>query len=140
MFAAPDEPAHLLRAQGFSQFDFSSPYQTDGIPLTEIDCLRFNADVTADCMNLVWEEPWNELGTSTDGYPHSSMQSQQFQTQYLMASLQRMQRIWLAIVNVALLSWAALISLRCEHGRSRGSCLASPQPLYSRWALSIHLA
>ena len=92
MFAAPDEPAHLLRAQGFSQFDFSSPYQTDGLPLNEIDCLRFNADATADCMKLVWAEPWNELGTSTMVTPHCYMQSQQFQMQYLMASSQRMQR------------------------------------------------
>ena len=114
MFAAPDEPAHLLRAQGFSQFDFSSPYQTDGIPRTEIDCLRFNADVTADCMNLVWEEPWNELGTSTDGYPpllHAIAAIPNAMFDGLFATYAT--RIWLAIVNVALLSWAAVISLRC---------------------------
>jgi hypothetical protein len=113
MLAAPDEPAHLLRAQGFSQFDFSSPYQTDGIPLREIDCLRFNADVTADCMNLVWEEPWNELGTSTDGYPpllHAIAAIPNAMFDGLTATYAT--RVWLAIVNVALLSWAAVISLR----------------------------
>ena len=113
MFAAPDEPAHLLRAQGFSQFDFSSPYRTDGIPLTEIDCLRFKSDVTAACMNLVWEEPWNELGTSTDGYPpllHATAAIPNAIFDGLFATYAT--RIWLAIVNVALLSWAAVISLR----------------------------
>jgi hypothetical protein len=113
MFAAPDEPAHLLRAQGFSQFDFSSPYQTDGLPLNEIDCLRFNADVTADCMNLVWEEPWNEFGTSTDGYPpllHALAALPNAMFDGLFATYAT--RVWLAIVNIALLSWAAVISLR----------------------------
>jgi len=113
MFAAPDEPAHLLRAQGFSQFDFSSPYQTDGLPLNEIDCLRFNADVTADCMDLVWQEPWNEFGTSTDGYPpllHALAAIPNAMFDGLFATYAT--RIWLAIVNIALLSWAAVISLR----------------------------
>ena len=113
MFAAPDEPSHLLRAQGYSQFDFASPYQTDGLPLNGIDCLRFNADVTADCMNLVWEEPWNELGTSTEGYPpllHTIAAIPNAMFDGLFATYAT--RIWLAIVNVALLSWAAVISLR----------------------------
>ena len=114
MFAAPDEPAHLLRAQGFSQLDFSSPYQTDGIPLSEIDCLRFNAHVTADCMNLVWEEPRNQLGSSTEGYPpllHAIAAIPNTIFDGLFATYAT--RIWLVIVNVALLSWSTVVSLRC---------------------------
>ena len=113
MFAAPDEPAHLLRAQGFSNFDFLPPYQTDGIPLGEIDCLRFNADVTADCMDLVWEEPWIQAGASTEGYPpllHAIGALPNVVFDGLFATYAT--RFWLAVINVALLSWAAVIALR----------------------------
>ena len=113
MFASPDEPAHLLRSQGFSNLDFSPPYQTDGIPLSEIDCLRFNSDVTADCMNLDWGEPSIQPGVSTEGYPpllHSLAAMPNVVFDGLLATYAT--RIWLAAINVALLSWAAVIALR----------------------------
>ena len=47
MFASPDEPAHIARAQGFSRLDFSEPYETDGLPMTEQQCYAFNAAITA---------------------------------------------------------------------------------------------
>lgn len=113
MFASPDEPAHLLRSQGFSNLDFSPPYQTDGIPVGEIDCLRFNADITADCMSLTWDEPWVQGGSSTEGYPpllHSLAALPSVVFDGLFATY--VTRIWLAVINVALLSWATAMSIR----------------------------
>lgn len=70
MFASPDETVHMVRAQGFADLDFSNPYRTDGIPIDEVRCYRFDPELSARCMNLVWPEGTVEIdASSTDGYP-----------------------------------------------------------------------
>jgi len=54
MFASPDEPAHLARAQGLSRFDFTPPYETDGLPISAPECYRFIANAAANCADLAW--------------------------------------------------------------------------------------
>jgi len=54
MFASPDEPAHMARAQGFSRFDFTPPYETDGLPISAPECYRFIANAAANCADLAW--------------------------------------------------------------------------------------
>ena len=69
MFASPDEPAHMVRAQGVIRGDFSEPYLTDGIPTEAVTCMNFKPDVTADCMDLVWSDPNVPRFSPTDTYP-----------------------------------------------------------------------
>lgn len=113
IFASPDEPAHIVRAQGFSNFDFSPPFTTDGIPEDAIDCLRFNPDVTAACMNLSWGEPTSSLDNSTQGYPP---------LMYVIGAIPNLvlngitasyaTRLWLAITNVSLFAWSIALARR----------------------------
>jgi len=70
MFAAPDEVWHVARAQSAWRGDITPPYSTDGVPVSEVFCMAFQPDVTADCMDLAWGEPTSEqLIPRTDGYP-----------------------------------------------------------------------
>lgn len=69
MFASPDEPAHITRAQGAITGDFREPYLTDGLPADPAGCIAFNSDATADCMDLAWGEPSTPRPSSTDNYP-----------------------------------------------------------------------
>lgn len=69
MFASPDEPAHMVRAQGAIRGDFSEPYLTDGIPGDEVACMMFDSNITADCMDLSWRKSSTPQGSSTNNYP-----------------------------------------------------------------------
>lgn len=118
MFASPDEPAHVARAQGFSRFDFSEPYETDGLPMTEQRCYAFNAAITADCADLTWGTDGTEVETRTRDYPPL------FHTVAAVPALvfsglsgAYVMRLWLALVCCALVAWATVLLLR--PGRSR---------------------
>ncbi len=118
MFASPDEPAHIARAQGFSRLDFSEPYETDGLPMTEQQCYAFNAAITADCADLTWGDDGTSVATKTRDYPplfHAvaavpAVVFSGLEGAYAM-------RLWMAFVCCALLAWAAVLLLR--PGRSR---------------------
>jgi len=69
MFASPDEPAHIIRAQGVIRGDFHEPYITDGVPADAATCIAFNSEATADCMNLTWGDPSTPRPSSTNNYP-----------------------------------------------------------------------
>jgi hypothetical protein len=118
MFSGPDEPDHLVRAQGFTSLDFSSPYDADGIPVGAVGCYRFKPDVPASCMTLDWREP-REEDSRTDGYPpvlHALSAVPYFFTDGLTATY--LVRLWLAMVNTAMVGWALTIAAR------RGSWVA----------------
>lgn len=118
MFASPDEPAHMARAQGFARLDFSEPYETDGLPMTEQTCYAFNAAITADCADLTWGADGTTAVTRTRDYPPL------FHTVAAVPALAfsglggaYAMRLWLAFVCCALVAWAAALMLR--PGRSR---------------------
>lgn len=69
MFASPDEPAHMVRAQGIVRGQLDGPYKVDGIPVEDIKCLAFKPEASSDCMTLEWAEaPTYEDSTATN-YP-----------------------------------------------------------------------
>jgi hypothetical protein len=117
MFASPDEPAHMARAQGFSSLDFSSPYETDGLPVYAPECFRFDPNATADCADYTWGSP-AEVDTKTRDYPpifHAvaavpAVFSSGLGGAYAM-------RIWLGLVCSALLAWAGALLIRPGGGR-----------------------
>lgn len=118
MFSGPDEPDHLVRAQGFTSLDFSSPYDTDGIPVGAVGCYRFEPDIPASCMSLEWREP-REEDSRTDGYPpvlHALSAVAYFFTDGLTATY--LVRLWLAMINTVMVGWALTIAAR------RGSWVA----------------
>ncbi|MEN9803218.1 MAG: hypothetical protein RIS41_65 [Actinomycetota bacterium] len=118
MFASPDEPAHIARAQGFSRLDFSEPYETDGLPMTEQRCYAFNAAVTADCADLDWGADGTEVVTKTRDYPplfHAVAAVPAVVTSGLTGAY--VMRLWMAFVCCALVSWAAVLLLRPARSR-----------------------
>ncbi|TEX47793.1 MAG: hypothetical protein B7C54_01635 [Acidimicrobiales bacterium mtb01] len=118
MFASPDEPTHIARAQGFSRFDFSAPYETDGLPMNGADCYRFDANVTADCADLDWGANGTEVNTKTRDYPplfHAvaavpALFASGLGGAYVM-------RLWMAVVCSSLLAWAGALMIRRGGGR-----------------------
>ena len=118
MFASPDEPAHMARAQGFSRLDFSEPYETDGLPMTEQQCYAFNAAITADCADLTWGDDGTSVVTRTRDYPplfHTVAAVPALAFSGLAGAY--VMRLWLAFVCCALVAWAGVLMLR--PGRSR---------------------
>ena len=110
LFASPDEPAHMARAQGFAHLDFSPPYETDGLPMDAPDCFKFNGTITADCAPNAWGADGTEVATKTRDYPPlfhavaavpAVFASGEFGA-YTM-------RVWLALVCTALISMAAAL-------------------------------
>lgn len=126
MFASPDETAHLVRAQGFASLDFSSPYVADGIPVAEVDCYRFAADVTADCMSLEWGPAGTEIeARMVDGYPpmlHTIASIPYLIFDGLFAAYAA--RAWVALVNTALLAWAVVLMMSRGRWSVAGLALA----------------
>ena len=114
MFASPDETVHMVRAQGFANLDFSNPYRTDGIPIGEVDCFRFEPDTTAECMVLTWPTAPVEIDArSTDGYPpllHVVAAVPAVAVDGLGGAYAM--RVWMAAVVAALLGWAAMLLSR----------------------------
>jgi hypothetical protein len=110
MFASPDEPAHMARAQGFSQLDFSPPYETDGLPMDAPDCFKFNGTVTADCADNSWGVDGTEVSTKTRDYPplfHAVAAVPAVFTSGLTGAY--VMRIWMALVCTSLISFAAAL-------------------------------
>ncbi|MDE0929026.1 MAG: DUF2142 domain-containing protein [Acidimicrobiales bacterium] len=110
MFASPDEPAHMVRAQGIVRGQFDGPYKVDGIPVDDIKCLAFHPEVSADCMTLEWAEaPTFEDSTATN-YPPlfhflaglPSLFVHGLTGAYVM-------RLWLALICSSLLALAGAI-------------------------------
>ena len=70
LFAAPDEPSHMARAQGLLRGEWSAPYTTDGLPTAAQNCFATKPGVTADCMDTTWGPAGSLADVSgTDGYP-----------------------------------------------------------------------
>lgn len=117
MFASPDEPAHIARAQGFSRFDFSPPYETDGLPMNAPECYRFIANVTADCADLTWGVDGTEVETKTRDYPplfHAVAAVPAFFESGLDGTYAM--RLWMALVCCSLLAWAGALIIRPSGG------------------------
>ena len=118
MFASPDEPAHMARAQGFSRFDFSPPYETDGLPMDAPECYRFIANATANCADLAWGVDGTEVETKTRDYPplfHAVAAVPAFFVGGLGGAY--VMRLWMAAVCCGLLAWAGALLVRPERGR-----------------------
>lgn len=118
MFAGMDEAAHIATAQGFSRFDFSEPFETDGLPMNEQDCFNPSEFITADCANLVWGVDGTEVKTKTRDYPpgfHAVASIPAFVMSGLGGTY--VMRLWTGFVCCSLLAWAAVLMLR--PGRSR---------------------
>ena len=132
MFSGPDEPDHLVRAQGFTNFDFSSPYDTDGIPVGAVGCYRFKPEISASCMTLEWREP-REEDSRTDGYPpvlHALSAVPYFFTDGLTATY--LVRLWLAMINMVMVGWALTIAARRGSWVAIGALLAlTPTALFT---------
>jgi hypothetical protein len=131
MFASPDEPAHMVRAQGIVHGDSKEPYVTDGIPGDQVMCMVFNWDLTADCMNLRWGEKGQIQGSPTDTYPplfHGiagipSLFFHGLKGAYIM-------RLWMALVCSSILAIAAtLLWLRRQNIWSIGGVVATITPM-----------
>lgn len=112
LFASPDEPAHMARAQAFAHGDFTPRYRTDGLPMEAQTCYTFNAAITADCADLTWGEDGKEVRSRTRDYPplfHAvaglpSLVSSGEAGAYAM-------RAWMALVSCALVAWGAALVL-----------------------------
>jgi len=118
MFASPDEPAHMARAQGFARFDFDPPYETDGLPMDAPECFRFRPEVTADCADLTWGTDGTEVETRTRDYPplfHSVAAVPALFVGGLGGAY--VMRLWMAVVCCALIAWAGAMIIRPGAGR-----------------------
>lgn len=131
MFASPDEPAHMVRAQGIVHGDSKEPYVTDGIPSNEVACMAFNWDLTADCMNLTWGSKGLVQGSPTDTYPplfHGiagipSLFFHGLKGAYIM-------RLWMALVCSSIIALdATLLWLRRQNIWSIGGVVAAIAPM-----------
>lgn len=118
LFASPDEPAHMVRAQGAIRGDFQNPYRTDGLPVDAIRCLAHRPEATADCLDLTWGAAAVEQRSTADTYPPlfhlvagvPSRLVSGLAGAYVM-------RLWLALVCSALLAWAAVLLWTRRPGR-----------------------
>lgn len=127
LFASPDEPAHMVRAQGAIRGDFRSPYRTDGLPVDAHHCLAHRPTATADCLALAWGPAGRHHPSKTDTYPPLF---------HLLAGVPSLliggpagayaMRLWLALVCSAMLAWATvLLWTRCPGRWALASlCLA----------------
>ena len=110
LFASPDEPAHMARAQGFAHLDFAPPYETDGLPLDAPECFKFNGTVTADCARNTWGADGTEVSTKTRDYPplfHAVAAVPAVFTSGEFGAYAM--RVWLALVCTALIAMAAAL-------------------------------
>ena len=112
MFASPDEPSHIVRAQGVVQGRYSNPYPTDGLPAGQA-CYAFNSDQTADCMNLAWGADGLLQDSTTNNYPPLFHFVAGLPTLLFNGlSGAYMMRLWLALINALLLSWCLTLITR----------------------------
>ena len=113
IFASPDETAHIARAQSFASLDFSPPYTTDGLPLDQVNCYRFFANNSADCMDVTWLADGTKVDVATDGYPpllHIVAGIPHTVTSGLTGVY--VMRLWLALITAALFAWAGVLTYR----------------------------
>ncbi len=125
MFSGADETDHLVRAQGFSRFDFSSPYVTDGIPVGAVACYRFQPDIPATCNGLGWNESGSVEESRTENYPpllHAISAIPYFFVDGLFATY--VVRLWLVVINTIGLCWAIHLSLRRSEWQFTGLLLS----------------
>ena len=117
MLASPDETVHILRAQSIAAGDFTNPFTSDGLPIDSVECFRFQPEVTAACQDLTWGPDGTQRIGPTEGYPPlyhviaavPALFSSGLAGAYLM-------RIWMAVVIVALVAWAAALATRPGSG------------------------
>jgi len=125
MFASPDEPAHMVRAQGAVRGDFKEPYLTDGVPTGAVTCMSFQWDISADCMDLTWSDASSPRFSTTDTYPPMfhfiagipSLFFERLTGAYVM-------RLWMASVCAALFALAGTILLMRNASRWTVAALA----------------
>lgn len=113
MFASPDEPIHILRAQSIAAGDFSNPFTSDGLPMDEIECLKFEEEVTAACLDLTWGPDGTQQIGPTDGYPplyHTIAAVPALFTSGLAGAY--LMRIWMTVIVMALVAWAGALVTR----------------------------
>ncbi len=113
MLASPDETIHILRAQSIAAGDFSNPFTSDGLPMEAVECLKFQPEVTADCQDLSWGPDGTQQIGPTDGYPplyHSIAAIPALFTSGLAGAY--LMRIWMAVIIMALIAWAAALVSR----------------------------
>jgi len=138
MFSGADEPDHLVRAQGFSHFDFSAPYVTDGIPVGAVGCYRFEIDIPASCMDLGWKESGSIEESRTENYPpllHAISAIPYFFIDGVFATY--VVRFWLALLNTIGVCWAIHLSLRRREWQFTGLLLAlTPTAVFAMGTVS----
>lgn len=125
MFASPDEPAHIVRAQGAIRGDFKEPYLTDGVPTGAVTCMSFQWDISAECMDLTWTDASSPRYSTTDTYPPlfhfiagvPSLVFERLSGAYAM-------RIWMASVCSALFALAGTLLLTRNANRWTVAALA----------------
>ena len=131
MFASPDEPSHMIRAQGIIRGETVSPYKTDGLPADQIDCMRFQWDVTANCMNLNWEPRGQIQASTTDNYPplfHVIAGIPSVVFKGLLGAF--VMRIWLVLICSSLFAWSGtLLWARHGHYWTLGGLVTAITPL-----------
>ena len=77
-----------------------------------VECLKFQPEVTADCQDLSWGPDGTQQIGPTDGYPplyHSIAAIPALFTSGLAGDLMR---IWMAVIIMALIAWAAALVSR----------------------------
>jgi hypothetical protein len=131
MFASPDEPAHLIRAQGMIRGETVGPYVTDGLPANQIDCMKFQWDVTANCMNLNWGPKGQIQASTTDDYPplfHVIAGVPSVVFKGLFGAF--VTRIWLVLICSSLFAWSGtLLWTRHRHYWTLGGLVTALTPL-----------
>ena len=132
MFASPDEPAHMIRAQGIMHGDTRSPYATDGVPGNEVvGCMSFQWDVTANCMDLTWGPEGQVQESATNNYPplfHAIAGIPSLIFQGLVGAYAM--RLWLVAVCASIFAWAGtLLWARRKHCWSLGGLIMGLTPM-----------
>ena len=131
IFASPDEPSHMIRAQGIIRGDTVSPYKTDGLPADQIDCMKFQWDVTANCMNLNWDLRGQVQASTTDNYPPlfhaiAGIPSLIFEGRVGAYAM----RLWLVVICSAVFAWTGtLLWVRRKHYWSLGGLIVGLTPM-----------
>jgi len=110
MFASPDEPSHMVRAQGIVHGEFQAPYKVDGIPVDDIKCLAFQEEIPASCMQLEWaDSPTYEDSTATNYPPLFHFLAGLPSLLFSGLSGAYIMRIWMALICSGLLALAGAI-------------------------------
>ncbi len=110
MFASPDEPSHMVRAQGVVRGDFEAPYKVDGIPVRDIKCLAFQEEVPASCMKLEWaDSPTFENSTATNYPPLFHFLAGLPSLLFSGLSGAYVMRVWMAVICSGLLALSGAV-------------------------------